>query len=238
MHVMQQNGGCYNLDGTWEVRTYENVDVPLYFRVKPAGASLRFETSAQKESVKFASFRPAESSDLYLNAFEVGSQEFLRKILDVKSASERECEFTMVDGSTWKRVPTTKQVHLIYMNHLDVGYNTNHDYPGMNLLIPGYIVNVLNWYFQVYFPRAARLGNELRDIKANETFIYTTHPWLVNLYLDCPKITLSEVKLQVRGFCYIIFFPKFSASPHYTHGHGALVDIFLSNNFYITISLK
>lgn len=31
-----------------------------------------------------------------------------------------------------------------------------------------------------------------------ETFKYTTHPWLVKLYLDCPEnLTLSGVTLQV-----------------------------------------
>ena len=211
VHVMQQDTagvGQYVLDGTWQVtinrQTPDDASTFVYFRVESivGTSSFRLETSADEHLVPaFLRASKVASSDPYLIAFEIDRQDFRLKIIDEKSTStdDRRYELVMLDGSVWTRVRTTKQVHLIYMNHLDVGYNTNHYYPGMKLLIPGYIVNVLNWYFQVYFPRAARLADELRDIRANETFIYTTHPWLVNLYLDCPQLTLSEVKLQVRG---------------------------------------
>lgn len=83
------------------------------------------------------------------------------------------------------------------MNHLDVGYN------GIDPTI-GFIPNVLNRYFTVYFPRAISLGmffhvcqlilmdmgyiaQQLVKRNGSEQFIYTTHPWLVSYYLDCPS---------------------------------------------------
>ena len=76
----------------------------------------------------------------------------------------------------------------------DVGYDG---------IIPevGFINNVLNMYFTEYFPRAARVGQALSDGGYVETFTYTTHPWLVSLYLDCPPhLILSGIQLKVSIF--------------------------------------
>ena len=53
----------------------------------------------------------------------------------------------------WLKVPHVDTVHVVFMNHLDVGYNG----------IPqvGFINNILNIYFHEYFPRASRLGDEI-----------------------------------------------------------------------------
>ena len=73
----------------------------------------------------------------------------------------------------------------------DVGYSLN--------LLPGYLVDVLNEYFNVYFPRAIQIAGQLEILEYVETFIYTTHPWLVSMYLDCPpNLILSGRKLKVR----------------------------------------
>ncbi len=73
----------------------------------------------------------------------------------------------------------------------DVGYN--------GIPKTGFINNILNIYFHEYFPRAIQLSQQLRNEKYLESFIYTTHPWLVSLFLDCPNnMVLSNVKLQVR----------------------------------------
>ncbi|CAG2232231.1 unnamed protein product [Mytilus edulis] len=84
-----------------------------------------------------------------------------------------------------------KKVHIIFMNHLDVGYDG---------LLPeelGFINNVLNKYFVEYFPRAIILSEQLRMLGYYERFIYTTHPWLVSLYLNCPpNLILSGIKLK------------------------------------------
>lgn len=80
---------------------------------------------------------------------------------------------------------------MIFMNHLDVGYDG---------LLPeqiGFINNILNKYFNVYFPRAIQVATELLGLGYYEKLIYTTHPWLVSLYMDCPEyLTLAGIQLQ------------------------------------------
>ncbi|KAL4235485.1 hypothetical protein ACF0H5_007120 [Mactra antiquata] len=88
---------------------------------------------------------------------------------------------------------TIKHVHLIYMNHLDVGYSCNGE--------PGFLLNVLNRYFTDYFPRAVKIGLTLLVLGYRERFIYTTHPWLVSLYLDCPpNFQFAGHQLQCPDF--------------------------------------
>ncbi len=73
----------------------------------------------------------------------------------------------------------------------DVGYSFNN--------LPGHVIQVLNGYFTEYFPRAITVAEELLGLGYREKFIYTTHPWLVKLYLDCPpNLWLSDRKLQVQ----------------------------------------
>jgi hypothetical protein len=80
-------------------------------------------------------------------------------------------------------------VHIIAMNHLDVGYN---GIPGLGL-----INNILNRYFSVYFPRAIAVAAELRAHGGPERLIYTTHGYLVSMYLHCPaNFTLSGILLE------------------------------------------
>jgi hypothetical protein len=53
----------------------------------------------------------------------------------------------------------------------------------------GFAVNVINTYFDVYFPRAADLADAMRKLPGGRRFIYTTHPWLVDLYTNCPELS-------------------------------------------------
>ncbi|XP_071155642.1 uncharacterized protein [Mytilus edulis] len=85
--------------------------------------------------------------------------------------------------------PYVRFVHVLFMNHLDVGYN--------GIPQTGFINNILNTYFHEYFPRAVNLSRELRDKQYQERFIYTTHPWLVSLYVDCPQgFILNNITLK------------------------------------------
>ncbi|XP_070532505.1 uncharacterized protein [Ptychodera flava] len=94
------------------------------------------------------------------------------------------------DGSTWVKVQDVNHVHVVYMNHLDVGYNGLLDQKG-------FINNVLNRYFNVYYPRAIRVADTLRSLGGRESLVYTTHPWLVSLYVDCPEnLVLAGIKLN------------------------------------------
>ena len=81
-------------------------------------------------------------------------------------------------------------VHLVMMNHLDVGFGEQ------NGTQPGYISNVLNEYFEVYFPRAVRVAQQLRARGGPERLVYTTHGWLAHLYVHCPAdLVLSGIAL-------------------------------------------
>lgn len=82
-----------------------------------------------------------------------------------------------------------RHVHVIFMNHLDVGYSL--------VGSKGYIANILNRYFHVYFPNAITVASQLIKLEYTERFIYTTHPWLVSLFLDCPpNLVLSGIKVE------------------------------------------
>jgi hypothetical protein len=85
--------------------------------------------------------------------------------------------FYAADGA-----PNITQVFLIQSSHLDIGYA---DFPaeGRN----GTITAVVNQYFEVYFPRAARIGAELRRRGGPERLKWMTHSWLVSVFFDCPR---------------------------------------------------
>lgn len=63
------------------------------------------------------------------------------------------------------------QVHLIQSNHFDAGYKD-------------LTVVVINLYFDMYFPRAAKIGSECAN--TSHQLRWMTQGWLVNLYLSCP----------------------------------------------------
>ncbi|CAF0913290.1 unnamed protein product [Didymodactylos carnosus] len=91
--------------------------------------------------------------------------------------------------SCWKPILSNiSRIHVINMNHLDVGYN------GIPKI--GFINNILNIYFHQYFPRAALLAEQIRKVYPEESFVYTTHPWLLDLFFNCPtNLVLSGIKL-------------------------------------------
>jgi hypothetical protein len=99
---------------------------------------------------------------------------------------------TWDNDSVWEKYvppPVITDVHIVAMNHLDVGYN---GIPGLGL-----INNILNRYFSVYFPRAIAVAAELRAHGGPERLIYTTHGWLAHLYVHCPpNLTLSGIVLN------------------------------------------
>jgi hypothetical protein len=64
-------------------------------------------------------------------------------------------------------------VYIIDMDHLDVGYH-------------GLVKDVVNRYFDEFWPRAMRVAKELRDDGHSESYTYTTFSWLVSTFLSCP----------------------------------------------------
>lgn len=69
-----------------------------------------------------------------------------------------------------------------------------------------YTVNIINKYFTEYFPRAVEIADGLRNGGYVETFIDTTHAWLVSLYLDCPPnlVLAKGIQLQVSVFAGVL----------------------------------
>ncbi len=60
----------------------------------------------------------------------------------------------------------------------------------------GLINNIVQRYFDVYFPRAIAVAQALTAHGGPERLIYTTHGWLAHLYLHCPQnFTLSGITL-------------------------------------------
>eukprot|EP00041_Stephanoeca_diplocostata_P006264 m.79354 g.79354 ORF g.79354 m.79354 type:complete len:876 (+) comp16268_c0_seq5:68-2695(+) len=70
-------------------------------------------------------------------------------------------------------------VHLVFMNHLDVGYAS-------------FINNIDNEYFHGYFPKAKLLADQMRALEGTDRFIYVTHPWLMSFFLDCPCVDSND----------------------------------------------
>ena len=111
--------------------------------------------------------------------------EVIKGTLDVTTCSEIRWSTPV---ATWLKLPQLKNVHVVFMNHLDVGYN--------GIPKTGFINNVLNTYFMEYFPRAIQLAYEMQNVDPDSGFIYTTHSWLLHLYLNCPKdFVLNNVTL-------------------------------------------
>ena len=74
-----------------------------------------------------------------------------------------------------------RRVHLIFSNHLDIGFHSNlPDTPGNDAV-------VLSRYFRDYFPAAIKTAADLQERGGPERYTYLTHSFLVSLYLDCPK---------------------------------------------------
>ena len=105
-------------------------------------------------------------------------------VIEINGTLSGDCQsITWSDGNGWQRQQDIAKVHVVFMNHLDVGYAIHTQEGDMT----GFIANVLNTYTSQYFPRAIAMANALRDMGYKERFVYTTHPWLVSLYVDCPE---------------------------------------------------
>ena len=72
---------------------------------------------------------------------------------------------------------------------MDVGYN--------GIPTTGFINNILNIYFHQYFPRAALLADQIHRLSPDDSFVYTTHPWLLSMFFDCPaNFVLAGIELN------------------------------------------
>jgi Domain of unknown function (DUF5054) len=86
--------------------------------------------------------------------------------------------FTISLNQPSAAIEDVEQVDLVIMSHLDVGYT-------------GFAIDVINTYFQQYFPEAidyaARIADDPNPDLRAMGYVFTSHPWLISLYLDCPQ---------------------------------------------------
>jgi hypothetical protein len=86
------------------------------------------------------------------------------------------------------------------MNHLDIGFD--------GIPETGYALNVINRffsvskqslfilrYFNVYFPRAINTSRYLEEQGGPQQFIYTTHSWLVYMYMNCNSSGIPQLEV-------------------------------------------
>ncbi|EIE25882.1 hypothetical protein COCSUDRAFT_46416 [Coccomyxa subellipsoidea C-169] len=69
-------------------------------------------------------------------------------------------------------------VHIVFSNHLDIGF----DKDGKG----GTDNDIINFNFEEHYPAAIKCANELRQLGGTERMKYMTHSYLVSLFLDCP----------------------------------------------------
>ncbi|WIA38239.1 hypothetical protein OEZ86_001582 [Tetradesmus obliquus] len=74
-----------------------------------------------------------------------------------------------------------KTIHVVFSNHLDIGFDNIEPYTG-------YDSNVLNMYFNRYLPLAVDNADWMQQVSPHgDSYIYTTHAWLLSMFLDCPR---------------------------------------------------
>ena len=73
----------------------------------------------------------------------------------------------------WMLTQNISTIYLVSSCHLDVGFADS-------------AANIVNRYFDDFFPKAILTANTLRKSGGKECLVFTTHSYLVSLYLDCP----------------------------------------------------
>lgn len=120
------------------------------------------------------------------------------------------CEPFSLDHELQEKTPIDK-IHLVFSNHLDVGYHRGYEGPSCAWNEACYVHAVLNEYWHYYWPLAVDIASRINNNKSNDyTFQYMTFPYMLSLYLDCPKYgeklwglkcpTQSEIDYLLNGF--------------------------------------
>ena len=73
----------------------------------------------------------------------------------------------------WMLQQNISTIYLVSSCHLDVGFADS-------------AANIVNRYFDFFIPEAILITNTLREYGGEERLVFTTHSYLVSLYLDCP----------------------------------------------------
>jgi len=95
-------------------------------------------------------------------------------ILTKRQCENRGCCWDDVDNECFYKVEgvPVKTVHVINSNHFDAGYAS-------------LTADVINLYFDEFYPRAANVGSELRK-KNHGPLRWMTFSYLISLFFDCP----------------------------------------------------
>ena len=104
-----------------------------------------------------------------MSTFKTLLLQLILNILYIRKISSEEPE-----SVTW-----VNNVHMIFSNHLDVGFD------GIGYLGPSIALSVINKYFDDYFPLSIEIAHNLTT-QHNLTFSWMTQSWLISMYLDCP----------------------------------------------------
>ena len=98
-------------------------------------------------------------------------------------------------GASAAPSPHVTDIHVVFSNHLDVGFNERSWNMSPSERCEGLFspdgercmplaANVTSEYFNVYFPRAAAMADAARA-KGGDRYIYMAQPWVIALFLDC-----------------------------------------------------
>eukprot|EP00960_Hanusia_phi_P033234 750356-Hanusia_phi.AAC.2 len=95
--------------------------------------------------------------------------------MELNGTLERDCQgvtsWSNGYGDWWKQDLSIREVHIVSMIHLDVGFtNTTH--------------NVCDMYFDKHFPQALETHYALKERGGPETYTWTVFPWLLLEFFD------------------------------------------------------
>eukprot|EP01083_Nonionella_stella_P077773 212520_1 len=90
------------------------------------------------------------------------------------------------------------KVHVVFSNHLDVGYHRGWDLDSCAWNDACNISSVLNQYWHIYWPLAIAISKEVQNNPPNITFNYMTFPYMMSLYLDCDEQNKMNLKCPTK----------------------------------------
>jgi hypothetical protein len=121
-------------------------------------------------------------------------------------------------------------------NHLDVGYTLENPKKSF----PAYSISVINKYFTEHFPQIITNINDLSNQNIN--YIFTTHAWLVRLYLHCdPNYipSVSNIILQCPSDDAVQKFRQGIVNGHITwHGYPMNTFTEMQNEYIVRSHLR
>ena len=220
--------GC-DLSGTWTDQEFSIPTAQLLFRIDYTSTEELIVVAVSTNAVWATGVLMYNESGASLLGELDNGETISGRIRDERCT---EIVWDDIPITTWSKVPAVKNIHVIFMNHLDVGYD--------GIPETGFIANVVNTYFQQYFPRAVNIAIDMSILNHNDSFIYTSHPWLIRLYLECPpNLILSGIKVQCPSQEDVIKFKQAILSGHIVWHAGPMnMQVELMNNAVLQAGIQ